>query len=83
MTRNKFEAQDVIKILEFDGYKKTNRYLDIGWVLIGTFSVQYSENGFAPKYSLGWLKQNGEVKFPEKTELEIQMENSSGLDIPF
>ncbi len=67
MSSDKFNPQDVIKIIETDYADTANKCLDLGWVLLGTFSIQSSEHHYSSQYSLGWMKQNGEVKYPKDT----------------
>jgi len=80
----KIDLSDIIKIFESNSSDLINRYLDLGWVLLGTYSDHHSEHGFSPRYSVGWPKTLGGVKVPEKTQHEIEMEEfvKSG-DCPF
>ncbi|MFM5646355.1 hypothetical protein [Aeromonas caviae] len=72
---SQYDLTNIIKVLELRSAEKLNSYLDIGWVLIGTSSDQHSANGYYLSYSIGWSKKLGEVKFPEKTKSEIELEN--------
>lgn len=72
---SQYELTDIIKVLELSGTEKLNSHLDIGWVLIGTSSHQHSAFGYSLSYSIGWPKKLGEVNFPEKTKIEIEIEN--------
>ena len=79
-----FQPQNIIEIKETTYAKEANRYLNLGWVLLGVFNRQYSEKGYAAEYSLGWEKTNGDVKHPEQTNQEIQWDEKSLEDgIPF
>lgn len=80
--KNKEDISDVIKIFESNSFEETNKYLCIGWVLLGVFSIQYSENGYCANYSIGWLKANGNIKYPEK-EKETVTENLELGEDPF
>ncbi len=71
---NKINHADIIQIKEIDSPEKVNRHLDIGWVLLGTASNQYSDHGYNLSYSIGWPKFNGAIEEPEKTESEIELE---------
>lgn len=72
---SQYDLTKIIKVLELRNAKDLNSHLDIGWLLIGTSSNQHSENGYYLSYSIGWSKNLGEVKFPEKTTIEIELEN--------
>lgn len=72
---SQYGLTNIIKVLELRNTEKLNSHLDIGWVLIGTSSSQHSENGYCLSYSIGWSKKLGEVKFPEKTKSEIELES--------
>ena len=72
---SQYDLTNIIKVLELTNSEKLNSHLDIGWVLIGTSSNQHSENGYCLSYSIGWSKNLGEVKLPEKTKSEIALEN--------
>jgi len=65
---------DIIQIKEIAFSDKVNRHLNIGWILLGISSNQYSEHGYSLSYSVGWPKTNGAIKEPEKTEEEIELE---------
>lgn len=84
MKTEKVDLSDIVKIIESSASGDINRYLDLGWVLLGTYSDHYSEHGYSPRYSVGWPKTLGGVKIPEKTQQEIEMEEfvNSG-DCPF
>ncbi|WP_157955210.1 hypothetical protein [Halomonas denitrificans] len=83
MSSQKFNPQDVVEVLEFEYNDKVNRHLAKGWVLLGVYSIQYSDHGFCPRYSVGWIKQNGQVQYPVKTEHELRMEKFAYEDKDF
>lgn len=84
MKSEKFDLSDVVRVFESRYSTEVNRYLKLGWVLLSTYSDHYSEHGYAPRYCLGWPKYLGEVKVPEKTQREIDMEKfANSEECPF
>ena len=39
-------------------------------------SNQYSEHGWSTSFVLGWLKNKGEIKYPEKIDWEKRIEEA-------
>jgi|GEM_PF-1479712 len=85
MQPSQLDLQNIVKVLELNSYEKTNRHIEKGWVLLGLYSVHYSEHGYAPLYNVGWPKQKGEIQYPEKTEAELETERAFANDdgLPF
>ncbi|EGW22227.1 hypothetical protein [Methylobacter tundripaludum] len=74
---------DIVSVLEFESYDKINRHLTLGWILLGVFSIQYSEHGYTSRYSIGWSRKNGDIKYPEKTQGELLLAEYENEDCPF
>jgi hypothetical protein len=58
------------KVLEFQSYEKTNRFLDSGWKLLHVGQYNY-DNVECSTYIVGWPAENGEVKTPESEYMHL------------
>ena len=78
------EYADISEVARTEYTDKSNRYLKLGWILLNVESIQYSEHGWRSSFVVGWLKENGEVKYPEKSALEKAMDDAAeDNSIPF
>jgi hypothetical protein len=63
----KLDPQDIARVATAEWVTDVNKYLDLGWVIIGMASSQHSEHGFSLTYHLGWPRKLGEPQQPEKS----------------
>lgn len=58
---------DIIAIREVINAKNVQPYLDCGWVFIDSVPYHNNDGDSCITYSIGWLKNNGDIKFPDST----------------
>lgn len=58
------DRANIVKIVEVSGADEAQRYLDLGWILLG----QASQDGEVASiiYSLGWSSEKGEAHLPKE-----------------
>ncbi|NOX08062.1 MAG: hypothetical protein GXP22_00995 [Gammaproteobacteria bacterium] len=80
----KIDYQNISEVAYTDSKEKANAYLQLSWVMLNIESTQYSEHGWNTSFVFGWLKNNGEIKYPEKSKWEKNMEEEKEDEsIPF
>lgn len=55
---------DIVAVMDIVGSEDAQKYLDCGWILLNTASVQGGENG-GILYSLGWSSTRGNIVKPK------------------
>lgn len=76
--------EKISEVIRTEYTDKSNLYLKLGWILLNVESVQYSSHGWRASFVLGWLRENGEAKHPEKTAREKALEEAAKDDsLPF
>ena len=64
------DLQDIAEVVGVTSTDEVNRYLALGWRLLGLASNQYSEHGYTLTYHLGWRRDLGE---PQRTETDMAL----------
>ena len=67
---DKFSLSDVAELVGVNNETIANGYLKLGWLLIETYSSQYSEHGYSAFYCLAWSRKKGEPVYPEIKSIE-------------
>ena len=56
-----------------------NAHIKIGWVLLETFKVAIAQDTQAVNYIIGWPKDLGEIKIPEKSYAQVKAEKTDSM----
>jgi hypothetical protein len=76
--------ENISEVASTNSTEKANGYLKLGWVMLNIESHQHSEHGWNTGFVLGWRKDAGEIRYPEKTAWEKMAEQASKDEsIPF
>lgn len=65
------ELTDTAELIELDSYKKANKYLNLGWVLISTHLTDYGhpvERHQKTNYCLSWPRTKGTPQYPDEED---------------
>ena len=60
------DLSDIIELVEYSDYKKANKYLESGWILLSTHIVDFGhpvERHQNTVYCLGWSRKLGNPKY--------------------
>lgn len=68
MMENSYSS--IVKVCEVSSAVEANKYLELGWVLLGTYTECYDTSGPLVNhqdmiYSLGWHNEHGDIEYPK------------------
>lgn len=64
------DLQDIAEVVGVKSTNEVNRYLALGWRLLGLASDQHSEHDYTLTYHLGWRRDLGE---PQRAETDMEL----------